>query len=109
MLILEERLAVSNFLRTFAMSKRREKAKAQLNSQLMIAERMQNQIYEQKQFYLKIADVLFDFGKLVFGGVLIGGLFEDFEHPLWLYAIGILSFVGLMFFGIKTLRKGLKK
>ncbi|MBQ8989539.1 MAG: hypothetical protein IJ067_07595 [Prevotella sp.] len=94
------------------MSKRRERAKAQtaqLNQQLVIAKEKRNQIYEQKQFDLKIADVLFDFGKLVFGGVLIGGLFEDFEHPYWLYAIGISALVILMRLGIRFYKKGIKK
>ena len=94
------------------MSNRREKAKEALAKQHWQLEKQEierNRLYEQRQFYLKISDVLFDIGKLVFGGVLIGGLFESFEHPIWLYVIGSIVFIGLMSYGTILFKKGIKK
>lgn len=105
-------LAVSNLLCTFAMSKRREKTKepvVKLHRQLELQEQERKRITERKRLYTKVGDTLLDLGKLVFGGVLIGGLFEDFQHPYWLYSLGALTFIALMYYGMYLFKKGTKK
>lgn len=112
MLISQDSLEVSDHLRTFAMNKRRGRAKVQnemLNRQLIITKQEQNRITEQKILYIKVGNLLLDLGKLVFGGVLIGGLFEDFKHPNWLYGLGALSFIAFMYYGTSLFIKGTKK
>ena len=112
MLILQVFLAVSNLLCTFAMSNRREKAKAptvQLNKQLVAAEESARIFRENSKKNLRYAEVFTDLAKLVFGGVIIGGVFEEMEHPIYLYTIGILGFLFLMWIGTMYYNKGIKE
>lgn len=54
---------------------------------------------EKKSFYPKASDISFDLGKLVFGGVLIAGLFENVQNPFLLYTAGFIIFALLMLLG----------
>ena len=112
MLILQVFLAVSILLCTFAMSNRREKAKAptvQLNKQLAAVEESARIFRENSKKNLRYAEVFTDLAKLVFGGVIIGGVFEEMDHPIYLYTIGIMGFLFLMWIGTMYYNKGIKE
>ena len=49
-------------------------------------------------FYLKMSDAAINMAMLVFGGVLLGRIFEDVDDPLLLYWLGIGGFAALMIF-----------
>lgn len=96
---MEKSLAVSNLMCTFAMTKRRERAKAQgqqLNQQLV-----RNEVKPKEHpVAKKMADLCFDVAKLIIGGVVLAGLMkQDFEYLPLLGAafIAILLAIG---FGI---------
>ena len=38
-----------------------------------------------------------------------GGVFEDMEHPIYLYVIGIIGFLFLLSIGTKYYNKGIKE
>ena len=62
------------------MSKRRERAKApavKLSKQLAAAEKNKKLHAESQKKNLRYADVFTDLAKLVFGGIIIGGVFEN--------------------------------
>ncbi len=94
------------------MSTRRERAKepiAKLNKQLIAADEATKIYRENCKKNLRFADILTDMGKLVFGGVIIGGLFEKVEYPEYLFPIGIFGFVLLMWIGTVYFNKGIKE
>lgn len=64
---------------------------------------------EGESFYLKASDIIFDLGKLVFGGVLIGGLFESVENRFLLYTAGFIIFFLFMVFGYILFKIGNNK
>jgi hypothetical protein len=47
--------------------------------------------------------------KLVFGGVIIGGIFEEMKHPVYLYAIGIVVFLLLIRIGNIYFKRGINE
>ena len=101
MLILQVFLAVSNLLCTFAMSNRREKAKAptvQLNKQLVAAEEAALFRQERSRKNLHTAEIYIDVAKLVLGGMAIGNLFGDKEYSIYLSVGGF--FMSLILLGI---------
>lgn len=92
------------------MSTRRERAKApttQLNKQLVEASEAERLMRERRQEDLRYADIYTDLAKLVFGGVIIGGIFEEMKHPFYLYAIGILVFLLLIRIGNIYFKRGI--
>jgi hypothetical protein len=94
------------------MSTRRERAKVpttQLNKQLSVAEESARTFRENSKKNLRYAEVFTDLAKLVFGGVIIVGIFEEMSHPIYLYAIGILGFLLLMWIGTVYYNKGIKE
>jgi hypothetical protein len=58
---------------------------------------------------LRIASILTDMGKLVFVGVIIGGVFEEVAYPEYLFSIGIVGFIFLMWIGTIYFNKGIKE
>lgn len=58
---------------------------------------------------LRYADIFTNLANLVFGGIIIGGVFEKMEHPIWLYLIGISVFLLLMRIGNKYYSRGIKE
>lgn len=94
------------------MSTRRERSKTQtnqLNKQLAEAEDAAKLYRENCKKNLRYAEVFTDLAKLVFGGIIIGGVFEEMKHPLYLYVIGIVGFLFLLFIGTKYYNKGIKE
>ena len=94
------------------MSTRRERAKVQgvqLNSQLEAKEDIKRIHSENQKKNLRYAEIFTDLAKLVFGGIIIGGVFEEMKHPMYLYGIGILGFLLLMWIGTKYFNRSLKE
>ena len=75
-------------------------------SYLCIMEAIDSQKKKQQSFYPKASDIVFDLGKLVFGGVLVGGLFETVANPFLLYTVGFIIFLLLMLLGYILFKLG---
>jgi hypothetical protein len=94
------------------MSTRREKAKetkAQLNKQLVAGEKVLKLARERQKKDLRYADIFTNLANLVFGGIIIGGVFENMEHPIYLYLIGFSVFFILIWLGNVYYNKGIKE
>ncbi len=94
------------------MSTRRERAKApnsQLNRQLadMVEARRQNSI--KRSLYLWKIKFLTDLTKLVFAGVLIGGIFQPVSYPILLYAGGSAIFAAFLLTGYGYYKRAINK
>ena len=104
---MEKSLAVSNLMCTFAMTKRRERAKAQgqqLNQQLVRCEVKSKEHPVAK----KMADLCFDVAKLIIGGVVLAGLMKqeiDYLFLLTTATIAISIFLGLAVYLIEYSEK----
>jgi len=108
-LILQDSLVVSNLLSTFAMSNRREKAKAkgqELNKQLMREEKKPRERSEQ---LVELGKFFIDLAKLVFGGVILTVLMDFNPYKQILLEAGLLSLVVFVSFGYQLIRLANKK
>lgn len=95
------------------MSARRGKSKQrlqpQLNKQLeAVGEDKKNELIRKRCLYKKMGDHFITLGNLVFGGVLIGGLFEETDSPMLLNVIGTISCVFLFYLGYHYSNKSFK-
>ena len=89
------------------MNKRREKAKAQatqLNKQLVMAQEA-NQTMKVRAWK---SELLTDLAKLVFAGVILGGLFEEIDSPILLYGVGFTVIIVFLYLGYYFLKKEFK-
>lgn len=66
-------------------------------------------LLENSKKSLRYAEIYTDLAKLVFGGIIIGGVFEDMQHPVYLYGIGLTGFFTLIWIGTKYYNKGIKE
>ena len=81
----------------------------QLNKSLQAVERSEKLERERKKLREKQSEILFDLGKLVFGGVIVGGVFEKPEMPIALYLSGLFAFIILMLWGYYLYAKSIKE
>ena len=88
------------------MSRRREKSKVRntLNSQLLPTPQR-----EKASFYPVASDIVFDLAKLVFGGGIIGGWFEEIGNPWRFYTASSILFLVLLVLGYLLFRLGNNK
>jgi len=94
------------------MSTRRERAKeptSKLNKQLAEMEIAEKMTRERQNKDLRYAEVYTNLANLVFGGIIIGGVFEEIDHPVSLYVIGIVVFLMLMRIGNRYYNRGIKE
>ena len=94
------------------MSTRRERAKeptARLNKQPAEMEEAKKIHSENLKKNLRYADIFTNLENLVFGGIIIGGVFENMEHPLYLYLMGFCVFFILIWIGNVYYNKGIKE
>ena len=82
------------------MSTRRERAKAptaQLNGQLQFAQEAAQRKALREERKKKVnqwaSELCTDMAKLVFAGVILGGVFEKVENPILLYGTGFIILV----------------
>ena len=94
------------------MSTRRERAKEptkQLNRQLLLANETAQKEALRNERRKKVNDwageLFTDMAKLVFAGVILGGVFEKVENPLLLYGAGFTFLVVFLFIGYVFIRK----
>ena len=83
-----------------AIRNRQKEANRQLQQSLSAAEILSKRKKKTKALREKQSEILIDLGKLVFGGVIVGGVFEHPEMPLFYYCTGVLAFVILLLWGI---------
>ncbi|MBQ9650380.1 MAG: hypothetical protein IJV25_08165 [Prevotella sp.] len=94
------------------MSTRRERAKepaARLNRQLAEMDVTKKIHLENQKKNLRYADIFTNLANLVFGGIIIGGVFENMKHPFYLYSIGFSVFFILIWLGNVYYNKGIKE
>lgn len=94
------------------MSTRRERAKepiAKRNKLLAVMEESERQTSIEKSLYLWKSKFLTDLTKLVFAGVLIGGIFQPVSYPILLYAGGTVLFATFLFVGYRYYKRALNK
>ena len=94
------------------MNVRRDKQKrqqAQLNSQLDAIDAIKQKRWREHKLDQWKSDVLTDLAKLIFAGVIIGGVFEQIDNPLPLYIAGILGFAITLALGFVYYKRSLNK
>ena len=98
------------------MSTRRERAKAssvQLNKQLLAAEESAQAINRKREIERNLnlwkSELFTDMAKLVFAGVILGGVFEKVENPILLYGSGFSFLAIFLLMGYLFLKRALKK
>ena len=98
------------------MSTRRERAKApsvQLNKQLLAAEESAQAISRKREIERNLnlwkSELFTDMAKLVFAGVILGGVFEKVENPILLYGSGFSFLAIFLLMGYLFLKRALKK
>ena len=93
------------------MSTRRERAKeptVKLNKQLAEMAEKAKAIEKARKRNMRKADFFEDLSKLVFGGALIGGIFENVGNPILLYTVGGSIFFLLVWYGNRYFEQGIK-
>ena len=104
-------MEVSGNLSNFAtMNARRDKQKRQqpqLNSQLEAIDAIKEKRWRECQLDKWKSEVLTDLAKLIFAGVIIGGIFEQIDNPIILYTAGIFGFSITLTMGFVYYKRGL--
>ena len=93
------------------MSTRRERAKeptAKQNKQLADLEFAKKQNSIERSLYLWKSKFLMDLTKLVFAGVLIGGIFQPVSYPVLLYVGGTALFATFLLVGYRYYKRAIK-
>ena len=98
------------------MSTRRERAKEpteRLNKQLAeIAEasrKSETKKEIEKNLSLWKSELFTDMAKLVFAGVILGGIFEEVENPILLYGTGFSFLVIFLYMGYLYMKRAFKQ
>lgn len=92
------------------MNTRKDKIKEQnklLSKSLDAAERSNKRRKQKRTLQGKFGEVLIDLGKLLFGGVIVSGLFVNTAMPLFLYIAGVVAFAATMSWGFYIYNKSL--
>ena len=93
------------------MNARRERLKqqrAQLNTQLDAMHYAESEKSRRQKLDVWKSDVLTDLAKLIFAGVIIGGIFEQVDSPFILYSAGIIGFAISLTLGYVYYKRGIK-
>jgi uncharacterized membrane protein YraQ (UPF0718 family) len=93
------------------MSTRRERAKeptTKQNKQLAELEFIRKQNSIERSLYLWKSKFLMDLTKLVFAGVLIGGIFQPVSYPVLLYVGGTALFTTFLLVGYRYYKRAIK-
>ena len=93
------------------MSARRERAKeptAKQNKQLADLDFIRKQNSIERSLYLWKSKFLMDLTKLVFAGVLIGGIFQPVSYPVLLYVGGTALFATFLLVGYRYYKRAIK-
>ena len=98
------------------MSTRRERAKeptTKLNKQLVqiadAAQKAESKKEIERNLSLWKSELFTDMAKLVFAGVILGGVFEKVENPMLLYGSGFLFLAIFLYMGYLFMKRALKQ
>ena len=94
-----------------SMNARRERLKqqrAQLNTQLDAMHYAESEKSRRQKLDVWKSDVLTDLAKLIFAGVIIGGIFEQVDSPFILYSAGIIGLAISLTLGYVYYKRGIK-
>ena len=98
------------------MSTRRERAKlpnVQLKEQMALMEEQAQSANKKKEIERNLnlwkSELFTDMAKLIFAGVILGGVFEKVENPMLLYGAGTSALVVLLIMGYLFMKQALKK
>ena len=99
---------------TFAggMTARRNKSKSQnrqLHRDLETAEKFAKQLREQRKLSGKKSEVLINLATLVFGGAIIGGIFQENVASVHLYLAAVMAFTILLWWGLYLYKQSIKE
>ena len=105
MLILQEFLVVSNLLCTFAMSNRREKAKAKNQEQNKQLLRERSKPIQKEKLIFEGGKFCLDMAKLILGGVVLASVMQQDVNVWLLVSIGIGAVLAFVIFGFLLIGK----
>lgn len=105
MLILQDFLAVSNLLCTFAMSNRREKAKAKSQELGKRAKREEVKPIQKEKLIFEGGKFCLDMAKLILGGVVLASVMQQNVNVWLLISIGLGSVMAFVVFGFILIGK----
>jgi uncharacterized membrane protein YraQ (UPF0718 family) len=98
------------------MSTRRERAKlpnVQLKEQMALMEEQAQSANKKKEIERNLnlwkSELFTDMAKLIFAGVILGGVFEKVENPLLLYGAGFSALTVFLYIGYVLLKRALNK
>ena len=99
---------------TFAndMSANRNRTKVQnrqLNKELEAADFALKRARVRKALNGKRSEILINLATLVFGGAIIGGVFQENDAPIYLYFTAVVAFAILLKWGMYYFKKSIKE
>lgn len=80
-----------------------------MNSQLEAMGDAIEKKHQARELDIWKSEVLTDLAKLIFAGVIIGGIFENVETPVVLYGSGVLGFTIALSLGYMYYKRGISK
>ena len=81
----------------------------QLNKSLESAERTAKLKKEKKSLWAKQSEILFNLAALVFGGAIIGGVFQETQVTIFAYISGVFAFAILIWWGFYLFKKSIRE
>ena len=105
MLNFQDCLVVSNFLCTFAMSNRREKAK--VKSQVLYYQQRREEVkpIQKEKLIYEGGKFCLDMAKLILGGVVLGSVMQQNVNVWLLVSIGLGAVMAFVVFGFILIGK----
>ena len=92
------------------MTSRRDKQKqqrSQLYRQIEETEQERDRVEKEKKLLLWKSSIYTDTAKLVFAGVLLGGIFEDVSRPYLVFGSGVCVFLLCLYMGYRFYKRGI--
>ncbi len=81
----------------------------ELNSQLQASEEAAKVKRQKRKVDGKLSEILLNMGSLIFGGVVIGVIFQETEYRLLIMSLGFLTFIVTILWGINMFKRSIKE
>jgi uncharacterized protein YacL len=81
----------------------------ELNSQLQASEEAARKLREKRKVEGKVSEILLNTGGLVFGGVVIGVIFQDTKYQFLVMCLGMMTFIVLILLGLNMYKRSIKE
>ncbi len=94
------------------MNASRNRVKAQnreLNKSLAASEEAARKLREKRKVEGKVSEILLNTGGLVFGGVVIGVIFQDTKYQFLVMCLGMMTFIVLILLGLNMYKRSIKE